>query len=108
MQIRKRYRTADELREAASTGQPLLPDQRRCWEHGKPIRTTWAETAAEGLAEGIVRAFNEPARSARLGLRARQLVEREHTYEAFKGKLADVYAYLEGHRRAAPSTLSAE
>jgi hypothetical protein len=88
MQIRKRYRTADELREAASTGQPLLPDQRRCWEHGKPIRTTWAETAAEGLAEGIV--------------------EREHTYEAFKGKLADVYAYLEGHRRAAPSTLSAE
>jgi glycosyltransferase involved in cell wall biosynthesis/2-polyprenyl-3-methyl-5-hydroxy-6-metoxy-1,4-benzoquinol methylase len=64
--------------------------------------------SAEGLAEGIVRAFNEPARSARLGVRARQLVEREHTYETFKGKLADVYAYLEGHRRGAPSALSAE
>jgi glycosyltransferase involved in cell wall biosynthesis len=50
---------------------------------------------AAGLAEGIVRAFNEPARSARLGLRARQLVEREHTYEAFRTKLAGVYAYLE-------------
>jgi glycosyltransferase involved in cell wall biosynthesis len=60
-----------------------------------------APPSAEGLAEGIVRAFNEPARSARLGLRARQLVEREHTYEAFKGKLAEVYAYLETRGRAA-------
>jgi glycosyltransferase involved in cell wall biosynthesis len=67
-----------------------------------------APLGADGLAEGIIRAFNEPARSARLGLRARQLVEREHTYEAFKGKLADVYAYLEGHARAVPSALSAE
>jgi glycosyltransferase involved in cell wall biosynthesis len=63
---------------------------------------------AEGLAEGIVRAFNEPARSARLGLRARQLVEREHTYEAFKGKLADVYAYLETRGRAAQRASPAE
>jgi glycosyltransferase involved in cell wall biosynthesis/ubiquinone/menaquinone biosynthesis C-methylase UbiE len=55
---------------------------------------------AEGLAEGIVRAFNEPARSARLGLRARQLVEREHTYEAFGKKLGDVYAYLEARGNA--------
>jgi glycosyltransferase involved in cell wall biosynthesis/SAM-dependent methyltransferase len=55
---------------------------------------------AEGMAEGIARAFNEPARSARLGLRARQLVEREHTFQAFKGKLADVYAYLEAQGRA--------
>jgi glycosyltransferase involved in cell wall biosynthesis/SAM-dependent methyltransferase len=59
-----------------------------------------APPSAEGLAEGIVRAFNEPARSARLGLRARQLAEREHTFEAFKRKLADVYAFLEGQARA--------
>jgi glycosyltransferase involved in cell wall biosynthesis/SAM-dependent methyltransferase len=67
-----------------------------------------ATPSAEGLAEGIARAFNEPARSARLGLRARQLVERDHTYEAFERKLADVYAYLEGQGRAAPGASPAE
>ena len=67
-----------------------------------------ASPSAEGLAEGIVRAFNEPARSARLGLRARQLVERDHTYEAFKAKLADVYAYLEAHGRVALDAAPAE
>jgi glycosyltransferase involved in cell wall biosynthesis/ubiquinone/menaquinone biosynthesis C-methylase UbiE len=63
---------------------------------------------AEGLAEGIVRAFNEPARSARLGLRARQLVEREHTHEAFKTKLAGVYAYLEMQGGATQSASPAD
>jgi glycosyltransferase involved in cell wall biosynthesis len=63
---------------------------------------------AAGLAEGIVRAFNEPARSARLGLRARQLVEREHTYEAFKTKLAGVYAYLETQGGAPQSASPAD
>ncbi|MGH6921517.1 MAG: glycosyltransferase [Geminicoccaceae bacterium] len=67
-----------------------------------------APASAEGLAEGIVRAFNEPARSARLGVRARQLVEREHTYAAFKVKLADVYAYLEAQGRAALDASPAE
>jgi glycosyltransferase involved in cell wall biosynthesis len=61
-----------------------------------------------GLADGILRAFNEPARSARLGLRARQLVEREHTFRAFGEKLADVYAYLEAHSRAALRATPAE
>jgi glycosyltransferase involved in cell wall biosynthesis len=65
-----------------------------------------ASPSAEGLAEGIVRAFNEPARSARLGLRARQLVEREHTFEAFGRKLAEVYAFLEGQDRPASSVPS--
>ena len=60
-----------------------------------------AQPSAEGLADGIVRAFNEPARSARLGLRARQLVERDHNYETFKAKLADVYVYLEAQGREA-------
>jgi glycosyltransferase involved in cell wall biosynthesis len=50
--------------------------------------------SAEGLAEGIARAFNEPARAARLGVRARQLVERQHTYEIFERELADVYAFV--------------
>jgi glycosyltransferase involved in cell wall biosynthesis len=67
-----------------------------------------APPSAEGLAEGIVRAFNEPARSVRLGLRARQLVEREHTYEAFKGQLAEVYAYLEAQGRASLGASPAE
>jgi glycosyltransferase involved in cell wall biosynthesis len=56
---------------------------------------------AEGLAGGIVRAFNEPARSERLGSRARQLVERNHTYTAFKQQLGDLYAYLEAQGGAA-------
>jgi len=67
-----------------------------------------APASAEGLAEGIVRAFNEPARSARLGLRARQLVERDHSYEAFKTQLADVYAFLEALGRTAQSASPAE
>ena len=67
-----------------------------------------ATPSVEGLAEGIARAFNEPARSARLSLRARQMVERDHTYEAFERKLADVYAYLEGQGRAAPGASPAE
>jgi glycosyltransferase involved in cell wall biosynthesis len=50
--------------------------------------------SAGGLAEGIARAFKEPARAARLGVRARQLVEREHTYETFKRELAEVYAFV--------------
>jgi glycosyltransferase involved in cell wall biosynthesis/SAM-dependent methyltransferase len=62
-----------------------------------------APPSAEGLAEGIMRAFNEPARSVRLGLRARQLVEREHTFEAFRRKLAEVYTFLAGQDRPAPS-----
>jgi glycosyltransferase involved in cell wall biosynthesis len=60
-----------------------------------------AAPGAEGLAAGIARAFNEPARSARLGLRARQLVERKHTFEAFGRQLAEVYAYLEAPSAAA-------
>jgi glycosyltransferase involved in cell wall biosynthesis len=67
-----------------------------------------APPSPEGLAEGLGRAFNEPARSARLGLRARQLVEREHTYAAFKRKLADVYAFLESQGEAAPRAAPAE
>jgi hypothetical protein len=34
------------------------------------------------------------------------LVEREHTYEVFKEKLTDVYAYLEAQGRAAPRAAS--
>ena len=55
---------------------------------------------AQGLAEGIMRAFNEPARVARLGWQAQRLVEREHTYESFKRKLTDLYAYLEAQRES--------
>jgi glycosyltransferase involved in cell wall biosynthesis len=60
-----------------------------------------APPGAAGLAEGIARALNEPARSARLGLRARQLVERDHSFAAFQRKLAAVYAYLEAPGQAA-------
>jgi glycosyltransferase involved in cell wall biosynthesis len=66
-----------------------------------------APPTPEGLAAGIGRAFDEPARSDLLGMRARQLVERKHTYAMFKRKLAAVYAFLEAQadatQRAAPA-----
>ncbi len=67
-----------------------------------------AQPDPEGMAEGIIRALNEPARSARLGLRAKQLIESEHTYEAFKSKLAEVYAYVLAQGRGALGVSSAE
>jgi glycosyltransferase involved in cell wall biosynthesis len=67
-----------------------------------------APPSAEGLADGIVRAFNEPARSAQLGVRARQLVERNHTYDTFKAHLTAAYAYLETRGREALDAAPAE
>jgi len=50
---------------------------------------------APGIAGGIIRALDEPSRSARLGLRARQLVIGRHNYRSFKAKLAEAYRYAE-------------
>ena len=67
-----------------------------------------AQPDPQGMADGIIRALNEPARSARLGLRARQLIQSEHTYEAFKSKLAEVYAYVVAQGRGALGVPSAD
>jgi glycosyltransferase involved in cell wall biosynthesis len=67
-----------------------------------------APPGPQGMAEGIIRALNEPARSARLGLRAKQLIESEHTYEAFKSKLTDVYAYVVAQGRGTLGVSSAD
>jgi glycosyltransferase involved in cell wall biosynthesis len=61
-----------------------------------------AETAiltpptAAGLAQGISRALDEPAFAARLGQRARSVVESEYTYSRFKQQLSDAYAAVLG------------
>jgi glycosyltransferase involved in cell wall biosynthesis len=49
-----------------------------------------------GLAEGIVRALEDPAGAAELGRRARHLVETRHTFAGFKRQLADCYAAVLG------------
>jgi glycosyltransferase involved in cell wall biosynthesis len=96
------YVTPLKIYAYMASGRPIvatdLPTHTDVLDRNSAILTP---PTAEGLAEGIVRAFNEPARSALLGQRARQLVEHEHTYEVFKSKLAEVYAYLETQGRAA-------
>jgi glycosyltransferase involved in cell wall biosynthesis len=49
-----------------------------------------------GLAEGILRALDDPAAAAALGRRARHLVETRHTLAGFKRQLADCYAAVLG------------
>ena len=45
-----------------------------------------------GLAEGMLRALEDPAGAAALGRRARHVVETRHTFASFKRGLADCYA----------------
>ena len=45
-----------------------------------------------GLAEGILRALEDPAGAAALGRRARHGVETRHTFAGCKRRLADCYA----------------
>ena len=45
-----------------------------------------------GLADGILRALEDPAGAAALGRRARHVVETRHTFAGFKRRLADCYA----------------
>ena len=54
---------------------------------------------AEGLASGIMQVLDNPTEGERLGQRARQKSERDHTYEAFKGQILEVYSYLESQNR---------
>jgi glycosyltransferase involved in cell wall biosynthesis len=49
-----------------------------------------------GMAEGILRALEDPAGAAALGRRARHLVETRHTFAGFKRQLADCYAAVLG------------
>ncbi len=49
-----------------------------------------------GLADGILRALEDPAGAAALGRRARHVVETRHTFAGFKRRLADCYAAVLG------------
>jgi glycosyltransferase involved in cell wall biosynthesis len=49
-----------------------------------------------GLAEGILRALEDPAGAAALGRRARQLVETRYTFAGFKRRLAECYVAVLG------------
>jgi glycosyltransferase involved in cell wall biosynthesis len=55
-----------------------------------------------GLAEGILRALEDPAGAAALGRRARDLVEKRYTFAGFKRRLAECYAAVLGSRPADP------
>ena len=52
---------------------------------------------ADGLARGIMQALGDPAEGERRGQRARQKSEREHTYEAFREQVREVYRYVASH-----------
>ena len=49
-----------------------------------------------GLADGILRALEDPAGAAALGRRARQVVKTRYTFAGFKRRLADCYAAVLG------------
>jgi glycosyltransferase involved in cell wall biosynthesis len=49
-----------------------------------------------GLAEGILRALDDPAAATALGKRARRVVETRYTFAGFKQRLADCYAAVLG------------
>lgn len=49
---------------------------------------------ADGVAEGLMRVLVEGDGAAELGRRAKDKVEREHSYDEFKRKMNDVYAFI--------------
>jgi glycosyltransferase involved in cell wall biosynthesis len=49
-----------------------------------------------GLAEGILRALDDPAGAAALGRRARNIVEERHTFAGFRSQLAACYTAVLG------------
>jgi glycosyltransferase involved in cell wall biosynthesis len=55
-----------------------------------------------GLAEGILRALENPVGAAQLGRRARHVVETRYTFAGFKRRLAECYAAVLGSTTAPP------
>jgi glycosyltransferase involved in cell wall biosynthesis len=53
-----------------------------------------------GLAEGILRALEDPVGAAALGRRARHVVETRYTFAGFKRRLAECYAAVLGSTTA--------
>lgn len=51
----------------------------------------------EGMAAGLIQAFNDPAEAATRGARARALMLKHHTFDNFKRQLAEAYAVITGN-----------
>lgn len=51
--------------------------------------------STEGIAQGIIRSFEDPQSTEKLAIAAKQQLEQKHTYEIFKEQLGEVYASLE-------------
>ena len=54
-----------------------------------------APPTADGLADGIARAFEDPATAGQLAEQARRKVEQDHTYETFRRQIGEVYTTVE-------------
>ena len=48
----------------------------------------------EGLAAGVIRAFDEPDRAEKLGLKSKELAMTKHSFAAFKERLGEAYAHI--------------
>jgi glycosyltransferase involved in cell wall biosynthesis len=91
------YTTPLKIFSYMASGRPIVATD-------LPTHTQVLDTAAAilvppspaGLAEGILRALEDPAAAAALGRRARHLVETRHTSADFKRRLAACYAAVLG------------
>ena len=52
-----------------------------------------------GMAEGLIRALDNPTEAACLGQHARETVQREYSYDDFKRKLGSVYVFISRTQR---------
>jgi glycosyltransferase involved in cell wall biosynthesis len=53
---------------------------------------------ADGLADGIEAILSDPAWASALGEAARERVERDYSFERFRERLAEVYAFIASRR----------
>ncbi|MGH6886013.1 MAG: glycosyltransferase family 4 protein, partial [Geminicoccales bacterium] len=82
-----------------ASGRPIvatdLPTHSDVLDQGSAVLVA---PSADGLAQGIVQALEDPARAERLGEEARRKAEEHHTSASLSRKLADAYAFIERTR----------
>lgn len=60
------------------------------------------EPTPQGLARGLIRALDHPGEAGERGRRARQRVRDHHSFEQFRAKLAEVYAFVTSRESCRP------
>ncbi|MCH7872737.1 MAG: glycosyltransferase family 4 protein [Planctomycetes bacterium] len=52
------------------------------------------EATPAGLADGLIRALDDPAAGSRMGARAKEAARRNHSCESFRTKMGELYAFV--------------